>query len=438
MLVVGAGWSGLTAARALIDAGLKTRVIEARSEVGGRVRADTESLRTLFNLGPEWIHSHVDDSGAPANVLTQRVLDAGITLHETTIGSSLWVGDRPATLSEQAQYEQTLASVKQALEHASETGHDVAGISVLDLTAPFVDAAKSNLGELEMAQSLDRVSAVDAGGQYMSGHDAIPEGGQLNVLKTVVGEVPVDTETAIKKVKWGPLGVEVTTERGETIRARRLVMTVSTGVLSSGKIEFEPRLPHLKRDAVGAVPMGVFNKIAIELDADHALKFADGSSPKSNDWVVHSPTDGSQPMAFLVRPGDANVVVGFVGGDQAARLEEEGPAAAVEQAMSKLRPIFGEDLDAHVTGTIVTEWGKDPHTLGSFSYAEPGMAHMREALARPVSNRVFFAGEATVDAESGNTQMIQGAYQSGLTAAERVISSLARERRGRAVLAVTD
>ena len=54
VLVVGAGFAGLSAARSLSEAGLDVVVIEARRRVGGRTHTVERSGVTL-DLGGQWI-----------------------------------------------------------------------------------------------------------------------------------------------------------------------------------------------------------------------------------------------------------------------------------------------------------------------------------------------------------------------------------------------
>lgn len=68
-----------------------------------------------------------------------------------------------------------------------------------------------------------------------------------------------------------------------------------------------------------------------------------------------------------------------------------------------------------------TNWSKDPFSRGSFSYAELGSTpEHRAALAEPVLDRLFFAGEATAADEPGT---VQGARSSGRLAAQAVIAA---------------
>jgi monoamine oxidase len=139
-------------------------------------------------------------------------------------------------------------------------------------------------------------------------------------------------------------------------------------------------------------------------------------------------SDGSPAMAFLMKPLGSNLAVGFVGGDTARAVEQQGPQAALDLALGKLRKVFGPTIDQHVKATRITAWGKDEWTMGSYSYAKPGMAHMRDKLRRPVDDRLYFAGEAAAPSE--HAMQVVGAAESGAAAARALIASLQREPQG--------
>lgn len=64
---------------------------------------------------------------------------------------------------------------------------------------------------------------------------------------------------------------------------------------------------------------------------------------------------------------------------------------------------------------LVSHWGTDTNSLGSYSYDTVGKPHdLYERLRVPVDN-LFFAGEATSSDYPGS---VHGAYSTGLLAAE--------------------
>src|SRR5262249_55241851 len=68
VIVVGAGWAGLTAANALRNAGVEHVVLEGRDRIGGR--AYTVDLDGVpVDLGCSWIHDRI---GNPMSVLAEQ------------------------------------------------------------------------------------------------------------------------------------------------------------------------------------------------------------------------------------------------------------------------------------------------------------------------------------------------------------------------------
>jgi monoamine oxidase len=104
----------------------------------------------------------------------------------------------------------------------------------------------------------------------------------------------------------------------------------------------------------------------------------------------------------------------------AAELEAGGDGAFVDFAVSELVGLFGSDFVRRVKPLKLHPWGIDPFSRGSYSYALPGKAECRAALAAAVDDRLFFAGEACSRSDYSTAH---GAYLTGAAAAEQVIAA---------------
>lgn len=79
-------------------------------------------------------------------------------------------------------------------------------------------------------------------------------------------------------------------------------------------------------------------------------------------------------------------------------------------------------LRKHMTGSFMHDWQTDPFSLGAYSYAAVGGMDAAKALATPVANTLYFAGEATNGCGYNGT--VHGAIATGLRAAKELLRSL--------------
>ena len=112
----------------------------------------------------------------------------------------------------------------------------------------------------------------------------------------------------------------------------------------------------------------------------------------------------------------------YTGADFAKQIETWTDSAIVASAMTTLRIIYGETIP-YPTNHVLSRWGSDPYSLGSYTYSTVGSDQPsdRLAMAATVANRLFFAGEATSDLYPAT---VVGAYLSGLDVAKRVVDVL--------------
>ena len=94
----------------------------------------------------------------------------------------------------------------------------------------------------------------------------------------------------------------------------------------------------------------------------------------------------------------------------------------VDYTVERLVEIFGSELRQALSPVhAIADWDRDPFVLGYVSAALPGRADARLDLARPIDDRLFFAGEATSLQFMGD---VHGAWLSGIEAAEAAARSV--------------
>jgi len=82
-------------------------------------------------------------------------------------------------------------------------------------------------------------------------------------------------------------------------------------------------------------------------------------------------------------------------------------------------------VEARIQKSFVADWQTDPFTLGAYSYVPVNAITAPIALAEPVANTLFFAGEATNS--DGNSGTIHGAIDTGYRAASELLSGMRRQ-----------
>lgn len=409
VVIIGAGIAGLTAARTLLGAGRTVAVIEAANRVGGRAYTESETFGVPFDHGCSWINS------ADVNPFTRIARERGFNLLDhTSAGSALYVDGTLADSAQRAAYNKGWGAVTQALARAGNRGDDVAASSVMPDNVPFTGPAKTWIGPMDWGVDFADLSTQDYWNSADSAQDFIVREGLGAVVAQYGRSVPVTLNTSARLVDWSTEGVRVETDKG-TIRARACICTVSTGVLAAGAIRFTPDLPDASQRAISDLPMGLLAKITLQF-SDTQLGFV------PNHWLDYWVPNRMPAEAcyFLTWPFEYPYMVGFVGGQFGWELSAAGPAEAIDFALGEVVKIAGSQARKYFVRGHLTDWALNPLTQGSYAAARPGQFGARAALARPVANRLFFAGEALATPYNA---LCSGAFFSGHDTARAVLGS---------------
>ena len=93
----------------------------------------------------------------------------------------------------------------------------------------------------------------------------------------------------------------------------------------------------------------------------------------------------------------------------------------IGQALSSLHALLGRrpEIESELESAHFHDWQADPFSRGAYSFVLVDGEKARKSLAEPISDTLFFAGEAT-DFE-GEAGTVAGAIQSGRRAAREII-----------------
>ncbi|KAK1408785.1 hypothetical protein QVD17_40829 [Tagetes erecta] len=209
----------------------------------------------------------------------------------------------------------------------------------------------------------------------------------------------------VKTINRSTDRVDITIENGKTFVADAAIVTVPVGVLKSKTISFEPRLPEWKEQAISDVGVGLENKIVMRFERVFwpDVEFL---------GVVAETSYGCSYFLNLHKSMGHAVLVYMPAGHLAKKIEKMSNEAATTFAFNQLKNIFPDA--SYPIQYLVSRWGSDVNSLGSYSYDKVGNPHdMYDKLRIPVDN-LFFAGDATSVDYPG---LVHGAYSSGLMAA---------------------
>ncbi len=438
VVVIGAGFAGLSCACELLREGFDVTVLEARGRLGGRVLSfhDLVPGKTVEG-GAELIGSNHPLWMAYADRFGLEFLD--VTEDENLKMPILLDGRMLTEAEERTLYEEMslalAAMTSDAIPVDDRQPWRTPGAETLDAmdTASWIDAqsvSATTKGALHTQFTADNgvsttrqsylanLAQVKGGGldRYWTDSEVYRcRGGNQSLafaLADAIGRERIHLGEVVESVAQSADRVWVTTAGGRRFEVDHAVLTVPPSVWD--RIRFDPPLPAGLRFQMGS-------NVKVLASVTQRYWRGLGLSPDSlTDSDIAMTWEGTDNQ-----PGEAGAaLIGFSGGPPAERLrslDREERERRIAEHLESLYPGFGARRGA----MRFMDWPSDPWLRAGYSFPAPGQITSVGSLVVEGHGRVQLAGEHTCYAFVG---YMEGGLRSGVEAARRIAHRGARQR----------
>ena len=437
VLIIGAGAAGLSAAIDLTRAGLRVEIIEARERVGGRMFSSHDpTLNRPIELGAEFVHGLAPEIWLPVQQRNLKV---------TEVEGDLWcsIDGKLQKCNFFAQADKILSAMDDEFANSNksdesfldflarrfpgknheEAKHWATGyVSGFNAADPGIVSARWLVNSRRADEQIEGDRAFHIAGGYQSLVDIF-----LRELKDL--NVEIRLNTIVTNIKWNSGSVEIFANGPQpetSFFASRALITLPLGVLqASSFVRFEPELPLEKQTALDKLAMGKVVRVTLSFGERfwQDLHGTQDSRTLAKLSFLFS-RDKFFPTWWTQMPEPVPIITGWSAADAAESLAGMGERAIVEQAVASLSSILQLEkskIQSDLTAAYFHDWDSDPFSRGAYSYVKVGGEGYPRALGSPISNTLFFAGEATDT--SGHNGTVHGAIASGQRAARDILKS---------------
>lgn len=419
IVVIGAGVAGLAAAAELVRSGASVLVLEARARIGGRVWSEVDPFDgSVWEWGAEFVHGRAQvlepafRSGAleVAPVSDRFYLHSGRALRplerewERVVAALGNPGGRDrsvASLLREPRVRAALSADERALAAAYVEGYHA---------APLWDAGAHSIARAE--QDGNDTQRRIAGGYVQLVRHLAEQCGLARIrCNWVVEEI---------ELRRSDVAIRARSVRGarlSELAAGKVIVALPFGVLRRGSVRFTPPL-------TGKAPSFRLIREApvVKVGLRFRRRFWEDDPRLASDGFILS-----RETAFpTVWTTGASWLVAWAGGPRASRMAWASERTVLRLALESVGAVFGVsalELERQLVEWRWHDWQRDPLTRGAYTYVRPGGLPAVELLARPVLERLYFAGEATH--ATGESGTVHGAVETGLRAAREALGAAA-------------
>ncbi|MEO8473793.1 MAG: NAD(P)/FAD-dependent oxidoreductase [Chryseolinea sp.] len=415
IIIIGAGFSGLMAARALLSQGHTITILEGRDRTGGRIHTFAEKFSRPVESGAEFIHGQqpitlalLEEAGVTANGFhgnfytiykNEIVDDNSIEQHWKLFYSIL------------AELKSDVTLTRFLNDHFSETRFDEFRTGVINFAEGFdiADPEKvSMLGLREEWMQNDEEHQYHVDGGYTRLIDYLE--------KAVLAKgARLELTTVVTKIEWKKDSVTVVAEKGSVFRSDKVLCTLPVGVMQTGRIKFTPEIPEIN-DAYNKIGYGGIIKFLFEFKSAFWEQCRNGILKKALFFF----SDATVPTWWTQQPDAMPLLTGWLGGPKTFSISHD-IQILYQQAIESLAYIFEttqQKIESELMNWQIIDWSGDPFALGGYTYPTLEAHDARATLSAGVEGTIYFAGEGLYEGEVPGT--VEAALNSGLKVAEKI------------------
>ncbi|OVA07597.1 Flavin amine oxidase [Macleaya cordata] len=449
VIVVGAGMSGISAAKTLSDAGIKNiLILEATDRIGGRIKK-TNFAGLSVEMGANWVegvngkevnpiwtmvnkiglktyysdydhlatNTYKQKGGLYKESVAQQVYDSADELSEFSKKLSV-------SLSSHREEDISILASQRLKNHVPSTPIEMA---VDYYTYDYEFGEPPRVTSLQNTEPLPTFANFGEDLYFVAdpkGYESVVHYVAKQFLKTNKDGQVTDPRLKLNKVvteiRYSRSGVIVKTEDGSVYTAGYVMVSASIGVLQTNLINFEPDLPAWKLLAIYQFDMSVYTKIFLKFPhkfwpTGNGTEFFIYAHDKRGYYTIWQQLENEYP--------GANCLLVTVTDDESRRIEQQPDSETKAEIMEVLRDMFGKNIP-EATDILVPRWWSDRFYKGTFSNWPIGVSRFEYDQIRAPVGRVYFTGEHTSEHYNG---YVHGAYLAGIDSANIMINCIKKK-----------